>query len=83
MAPTVRTGATVRTDVGQSGVSTTTFGDGTIAADASAMQHKMNLKLNTGTRISGALQQQSEVAETAAVGNIVSGAVSYTHLESE
>ena len=76
MAPTVRTGATVRTDVGQSGVSTTTFGDGTIAADASAMQHKMNLKLNTGTRISGALQQQSEVAETAAVGNIVSGATS-------
>lgn len=74
MAPTVRTGATVRTDVGQSGVSTTTFGDGTTAVDASAMQHKMNLKLNTGTRISGALQQQSEVAETAAVGNVVSAA---------
>lgn len=74
MAPTVRTGAAVRTDVGQNGVSTTTFGDGTTAVDASGMQHKMNLKLNTGTRISGALQQQSEVAETAAVGNVVSAA---------
>lgn len=74
MSPTVRTGAAVRTDVGQNGVSTTTFGDGTTAVDASAMQHKMNLKLNTGTRVSGALQQQSEVAETAAVGNVVSAA---------
>lgn len=74
MSPTVRTGATVRTDVGPNGVSTTTFGDGTTAVDASTMQHRMNLRLNTGTRISGALQQQSEVAETSAVGNVVSAA---------
>ena len=70
-APTIRMGAPVRTDVGADGVSTTTFADGLTAVDASAMQHRINMRLNAGSKISAALQRKSEEAETAAVGNMV------------
>lgn len=74
MAPTVRTGAPVQVAVGADGVSTIRFADGLTAVDASGMQHRMNLRLNAGSRMSAALQQQSEQAETAAIGNLVTAA---------
>lgn len=75
-APTMREGSLVRTQVGSDGVNTIAFADGTTAIDASGMQHRMNLRLNAGSRMSAALQQQSEQAETAAVGNMVAAAAS-------
>lgn len=72
-APTMRSGMPVATHVG-AGANTTTFADGTTAVDASGMQHRMNVRLNAGSRMSAALQQQSEQAETAAIGNLVSAA---------
>lgn len=72
-APTMRSGMPVATLVG-AGANTTTFADGTTAVDASGMQHRMNMRLNAGSRMSAALQQQSEQAETAAIGNLVSAA---------
>ncbi|MBF1164524.1 MAG: conjugal transfer protein TraG N-terminal domain-containing protein, partial [Dechloromonas agitata] len=72
-APTMRSGMPVATLVG-AGASTTTFADGTTAIDASGMQHRMNVRLNAGSRMSAALQQQSEQTETAAIGNMVSAA---------
>jgi len=72
-APTMRSGMPVATLVG-AGANTTTFADGTTAVDASGMQHRMNVRLNAGSRMSSALQQQSEQAETAAIGNLVSAA---------
>lgn len=74
-APTMRSGMPVATLVG-AGANTTTFADGTTAIDASGMQHRMNVRLNAGSRMSAALQQQSEQAETAAIGNLVSAATS-------
>ncbi len=76
-APTIRTGAPIHTAVGANGVNVTTFADGTTAVDASGMQHRMNLRLNAGSRMSAALQEQSEQAQTAAVGELVSGARSF------
>ncbi|MCX8018564.1 MAG: conjugal transfer protein TraG N-terminal domain-containing protein, partial [Rhodocyclaceae bacterium] len=75
-APTMREGSLVRTQVGSDGVNTIIFADGTTAIDASGMQHRMNLRLNAGSRMSAALQQQSEQAEQAAVGNMVAAAAS-------
>lgn len=72
-APTMRSGMPVATLVG-AGANTTTFADGTTAVDASGMQHRMNVRLNAGSRMSAALQQQSEQADTAAIGNLVSAA---------
>lgn len=72
-APTMRSGMPVETLVG-AGANTTTFADGTTAVDASGMQHRMNVRLNAGSRMSAALQQQSEQTETAAIGNLVSAA---------
>jgi len=73
MAPTMRSGMPVETHVG-AGVNTSTFADGTTAVDAAGMQHKMNVRLNAGSRMSASLQHQSEQAETAAIGNLVSAA---------
>jgi conjugal transfer mating pair stabilization protein TraG len=72
-APTMRSGLPVETHIG-AGVATSVFADGTAAVDASAMQHRMNLRLNAGSRIAAGFQRQSEQAETAAVGNLVSAA---------
>jgi len=73
MAPTMRSGMPVETHVG-AGVNTSTFADGTTAVDAAGMQHKMNVRLNAGSRMSASLQHQSEQAETAAISNLVSAA---------
>lgn len=73
-APTIRTGEAARFDVGANGATTATFADGTSAVDASGMQHRMNMRLNAGSRMSAAMLQQSEQAETAAVGNMISAA---------
>lgn len=72
-APTMRSGMPVGTLVG-AGANLTTFADGTTAVDASGMQHKMNVRLNAGSRMSAALQQQSEQAEMATIGSLVSAA---------
>lgn len=57
-----------------SGIFTMQFPDGSQAIDASGIQHKMNIKANMGSRLSAALQKQSEEAETASYNSMVSAA---------
>jgi conjugal transfer mating pair stabilization protein TraG len=73
-APTMRYGAPVRTEVGANGVETSTFANGASSVNVGNAQDKLNVSLKSGSRVSQSLQQQSEAAETAAIGQLVSSA---------